>query len=120
MANGRFDRLVAYSSAEPSSSTAHDMIGTRPGLRTQGMAVASVAATDVVVSVSVDMAAGPPASLLVAAAIPPSIDERLIGVVGRSRTAVSRMFRRCPAVGRRSTTENGTGPSDEEPIEGST
>src|SRR5688500_10025998 len=38
MAKGRLDRLVASSSAEPSSGTAHDMIGTRPGFRTHGRA----------------------------------------------------------------------------------
>src|SRR5687767_5514471 len=69
MAKGRFDRLVACSSAEPSSGTAHEMIGTRPGLRTQGRALGSVSVTPSVaaVLVLVDMAAGPPASVLVAA-----------------------------------------------------
>src|SRR5688572_5781099 len=81
MANGRFDRLVACSSAEPSSGTAHDMIGTRPGLRTQGRALVSASVTPSVaaVLVLVDMAAGPPASVLVAASMPPSMGERAMG-----------------------------------------
>src|ERR1700704_1621655 len=63
-AKGRFEMFLACSSAEPSRSGAHDLMGTRPGLRTQGKASAGVdASVDPSVDVSDVMAAGPPASL---------------------------------------------------------
>src|SRR6266508_4553909 len=72
IANGRFDRFLACSTVPLSRSTAQLLIGTRPGLLTRGsLAVTSLrstaeaASTDVDVSVSVsdDMAAGPPAGI---------------------------------------------------------
>ena len=64
IANGRFDTLVACSSVRGSSSPAHDLIGTRPGLVTMGraVAVALAAVVDVSEVSMVDMIAGPPAS----------------------------------------------------------
>ncbi len=68
IANGRFDRFVACSRAEPFSGTAHDLIGTLPGLRTQGRVADPMSVTAVIGCFGfVDMAAGPPATVLVAA-----------------------------------------------------
>src|SRR5687767_14521562 len=111
MANGRFERLVACSSAEPSSGTAHDMIGTRPGFRIHGTALVSVSVTPSVaaVFVLVDMAAEPPASVLVASQDDAGAMNEAGGVVGGGRTLVDGFTFRCPAVGRRPPRKTKTG-----------
>src|SRR6266498_5885235 len=72
IAKGRFDMFLACSTVPASRSTAQLLIGTRPGLLTRGSlmvtlvrSTAETASTDVDVSVSIsdDMAAGPPAGI---------------------------------------------------------
>src|SRR4051812_14699998 len=67
IANGRFERLFACSSTPPSRSGAQLLIGTLPGLRTQGRAAPStgVLEGDASGDVSVAMTAGPSGRLLV-------------------------------------------------------
>ena len=88
IANGRFDTLVACSSVRGSSSPAHDLIGTCPGLVTMGraVAVALAAVVDVSEVSMVDMIAGPPASIVVG------------GVAERVRTAIAGLTTRSSAI----------------------